>query len=204
MSTLREAFVDEIKDLYHAEKQLIRALPKLAKNAANSDLREALDAHLEQTEQHVTRLEEVFGHLEERVKAKMCAGMAGIIEEGSEILGEEFDDDVMDAAIIAAAQRAEHYEIAAYGTAAAWADALGLAEVAELLGQTLEEEKAADQKLTALAEQGINAAAISGNGQSEVDESEEDQESPASRTKVSRAGNGGMNSRRKMAAGKRK
>jgi ferritin-like metal-binding protein YciE len=164
MSTLREAFVDEIKDLYHAEKQLIRALPKLSKNAASSELREALDSHLEQTEQHVTRLEEVFEHLDERVRAKACAGMAGIIEEGSDILGEEFDEDVMDAAIIAAAQRAEHYEIAAYGTATAWAGALGLSEVAELLGQTLEEEKAADQKLTALAEQGINAAATSGNG----------------------------------------
>jgi ferritin-like metal-binding protein YciE len=167
MATLREAFVNEIKDLYHAEKQLIRALPKLSKNAANSDLRDALDAHLEQTEQHVNRLEEVFEHLDERVRAKACAGMAGIVEEGSEILQEEFDDDVMDAAIIAAAQRAEHYEIAAYGTAAAWAEALGLAEVADLLGQTLEEEKAADQKLTELAEKGINAAATSGNGETE-------------------------------------
>lgn len=167
MATLREAFVNEIKDLYHAEKQLVRALPKLSKSAANSDLREALDAHLEETEQHVSRLEEVFEHLDERVKAKACAGMAGIVEEGSEILAEEFDDDVMDAAIIAAAQRAEHYEIAAYGTAAAWAEALGLTEVADLLGRTLEEEKAADQKLTQLAEKGINAAATTGNGEPE-------------------------------------
>ena len=118
--------------------------------------------------------------------------MAGIVEEGSDVLAEEFDEDVMDAAIIAAAQRAEHYEIAAYGTAAAWAEALGLAEVADLLGQTLEEEKAADQKLTELAERGINAAATSGNGQSK-DES-------------ARATNGRAHGRRKMAAaaGKRK
>jgi ferritin-like metal-binding protein YciE len=188
MATLREAFVNEIKDLYHAEKQLIRALPKLSKSAANSDLRAALDAHLEETEQHVSRLEEVFEHLDERASGKACAGMAGIVEEGSEILREKFDDDVMDAAIIAAAQRAEHYEIAAYGTAASWAEALGLAEIADLLGQTLEEEKAADQKLTELAEQGINAAATSGNGSTE----------PQS----DRANNGGAQRRRKMAAGK--
>jgi ferritin-like metal-binding protein YciE len=185
MSTLREALINEVKDLYHAEKQLVRALPKLSKGAANSELRNALDAHLEQTEEHVNRLEQVFEHLDERIRAKTCPGMAGIVEEGSEILEEEFEDDVMDAAIIAAAQRAEHYEIAAYGTAAAWAEALGLSEVADLLGQTLEEEKAADEKLTALAEQGINAAATSGNGEPESLE----------------AASGRSNGRRKMAVG---
>lgn len=191
MATLREAFVNEIQDLYHAEKQLVRALPKLSKGAANTNLRKALDAHLEQTEQHVSRLEEIFEHLDEQVKAKACAGMAGIVEEGSEILQEDLGDDVMDAAIIAAAQRAEHYEIAAYGTAAAWAEALGLAEVADLLSETLEEEKAADLKLSELAEQGINAAATAGNGQGEPE---------AERTASGRA-----NSRGKAAmSGKRK
>jgi ferritin-like metal-binding protein YciE len=165
MSNLREALVDEIRDLYHAEKQLIRALPKLSKGASSPDLREALDSHLEETEQHVARLEEVFEHLGERVRAKTCPGMAGIVEEGSDMLGEDFEEEVMDAAIIAAAQRAEHYEMAAYGTAAAWAKALGMGEVADLLTETLEEEKSADEKLSRLAEQGINAAASAGNGQ---------------------------------------
>jgi ferritin-like metal-binding protein YciE len=169
-TTLRDALLDEIRDLYHAERQLVRALPKLSKGAASPDLREALDAHLDQTERHITRLEDVFEHLEERVRAKSCAGMAGIVEEGADILQEDFGDDVMDAAIIAAAQRAEHYEIAAYGTAAAWAKALGLSEVATLLAETLEEEKAADSKLTGLAEQGINAAATNGE---EADDEEE-------------------------------
>ena len=164
-STLRSALVNEIRDLYHAEKQLVKALPKLSKGATSPDLKEALDAHLEETEGHVDRLEKVFDALGERARAKSCAGMAGIVEEGSNTLDEDFDDEVMDAAIIAAAQRAEHYEIAAYGTAAAWADALGLDEAAELLSSILDEEKAADEKLTTLAERGINASATSGDGE---------------------------------------
>lgn len=187
-TTLRDAFVDEIRDLYHAEKQLVKALPKLSKSAANASLRDALDAHLDQTETHVSRLEQVFEHLDERVKAKACAGMAGIIEEGSDILGERFDDAVMDAAIIAAAQRAEHYEIAAYGTATAWAKTLGLTEVADLLGQTLEEEKSADQTLTELAEQEINAAAA--NGQAEADEESDEDEVTSTRSTAGRMENG--------------
>lgn len=158
-STLRDALLDEVRDLYHAEKQLVKALPKLAKGASNPDLREALEAHLDETEQQVSRLEQVFEHLGEPARAKTCAGMAGIIEEGAETLGKDLDGAVMDAAIVAAAQRAEHYEMAAYGTAAAWAEALGLPEVAALLIETLEEERAADEKLTALAEEGLNEAA---------------------------------------------
>jgi ferritin-like metal-binding protein YciE len=204
MSTLREALVNEIRDLYHAEKQLVRALPKMSKGATNADLKEALDAHLEETEQQVTRLEQVFEHLEERVRAKTCPGMAGIIEEGSETLGEDFEDDVMDAAIIAAAQRAEHYEIAAYGTAAAWAEALGLSDVAELLNETLEEEKAADQKLTALAEQGINSAATAGGDEETEGEEDEEPAMVSARSASSRPGSGSSGSRAANGRGKRK
>jgi ferritin-like metal-binding protein YciE len=176
-NTLRDALIDEIRDLYHAEKQLLKALPKLAKGATSEELVDALQSHLGETEEQVNRLEQAFEHLGEKVRAKTCAGMAGIIEEGSDTLEEDFEDDVMDAAIIAAAQRAEHYEIAAYGTAAAWAEALGEAEVAALLTETLNEEKAADEKLTGLAEAGINAAATAGEGES--DEEDEGMSTPS-------------------------
>jgi ferritin-like metal-binding protein YciE len=182
-STLRDAFIDEVRDLYHAEKQLVKALPKLVKGATNSNLKMALENHLGETQQQVSRLEDVFGLLGEPVRAKTCAGMAGIIEEGADALGEDFEGAVMDAAIIASAQRAEHYEIAAYGTAAAWADSLGLSDVSALLNETLAEEKAADQKLSALAEQGINEAATAGEdedeGEDEDDEEAEDEDEPA-------------------------
>ena len=160
--TLQDALIDEVRDLYHAEKQLVKALPRMAKAATSDALRDAIESHLAETETQVSRLEQVFDLLEEKPRAKMCAGMAGIIEEGSDLLKEGGGDAVLDAGIIAAAQRAEHYEIAAYGTTAAWAEALGLGEVADLLRETLDEEKAADEKLSALAEAGINAAARAG------------------------------------------
>lgn len=178
--TLHEMLVDEIKDLYHAEKQLTKALPKLAKAATHEDLREAFETHLEETREQITRLEEVFEALGEKVKAKPCAGMAGIIEEGSDTMKEDAEGAVMDAALIAAAQRAEHYEICAYGTCVEWARLLGLDEVASLLEQTLEEEKATDKKLTMLAEQEINQAAVAA-GQEDEEEDEEEEEAPASR-----------------------
>jgi len=178
-STLRDAFIDEVRDLYHAEKQLVKALPKLVKGATNSDLKVALENHLGETQQQVSRLEDVFGLLGEPVRAKTCAGMAGIIEEGADALGEDFEGAVMDAAIIASAQRAEHYEIAAYGTAAAWADSLGLSDVSALLNETLAEEKAADQKLSALAEQGINEAATAGEDGEDEDEGEDEDDEEA-------------------------
>ena len=178
--TLQEMLVDEIRDLYHAEKQLIKALPKLAKAASHDDLREGFQTHLEETREHVTRLEEVFEALGEKVRAKNCPGMAGIIEEGSELIQEEDPGAVMDAGLIASAQRAEHYEITAYGTCVAWARLLGMDEVVSLLEQTLEEEKATDKKLTALAEQEVNPSAAS-EGQSEEEE-EEEQPSRARRT----------------------
>lgn len=172
--TLHEMLVDEIKDLYHAEKQLTKALPKMAKAANHEDLREAFEMHLEETHEQITRLEEVFEALGEKVKAKPCAGMAGIIEEGQDTMKEDAEGAVMDAALIAAAQRAEHYEIGAYGTCVEWARLLGLDEVASLLEATLEEEKAADQKLTALAESEINQAAVA-EGQSDEEEEEEEE-----------------------------
>jgi len=157
--TLHDAFLDELRDSYDAEKQLTKALPKLAKAASNPQLRQAFEAHLKETEGHVQRLERVFESLDEKVRGKHCDGIAGIIEEGKAIMEEEFDDSAMDACLIAAGQRAEHYEMAAYGTLVAWAKAMGHTEAAKLLQQTLNEEKAADKKLSDLAESGINQSA---------------------------------------------
>ena len=157
--TLHDAFIDELRDLYDAEKQLTKALPKLAKASSNPDLRGAFESHLEETRGHVERLEEVFGSLDEKVRGKHCDGIAGIIEEGKSIMDEDFDEITMDACLIAAGQRAEHYEMAAYGTLVAWAQAMGHTEAAKLLQQTLDEEKAADRKLSGLAEGGINQSA---------------------------------------------
>jgi len=188
--TLHEMLVDEIRDLYHAEKQMTKALPRMAKAATNEDLREAFETHLEETQEQVSRLEEVFEALNEKVKAKPCPGMAGILEEGSETLKEDADGAVMDAAIIAAAQRAEHYEIGAYGTCAEWARLLGLEEVVSLLEQTLEEEKATDKKLTMLAESEINPAAVA-EGQSEEGEDDgEDGQEQASASRGRKQGRG--------------
>ena len=155
---LRDAFLDEIRDIYHAEKQLLKALPKLAKAASDNELRGALDNHLAETENQISRLEQVFELVGAKAETKTCAGMAGIIEEGSDVLDQE-SGPTLDALIIASAQRAEHYEIAAYGTVAAWAEGLGYTDAAELLRETLDEEKTADETLTGLAEAGINAAA---------------------------------------------
>lgn len=154
--TLHDAFIDELRDTYDAEKQLIKALPKMAKAASSPDLRSAFEAHLEETRGQVARLEQVFESLDEKVRGKHCDGIAGIIEEGKAVMEEDFDDATLDACLIAGGQRAEHYEMAAYGTLVAWARTMGHAEAATLLQQTLDEEKAADEKLSALAEGGIN------------------------------------------------
>lgn len=183
-NTLRDALVDEVRDLYNAEKQLIKALPKMAKAASSDELRAALESHLEETQGQVTRLERVFELLDEKPRGKHCAGMAGIIEEGAETLEEDLDGAVLDASIIAAGQRAEHYEIAAYGTVIAWAEALELSEVAEALTETLDEEKAADETLSALAEAGINEAATAGDGNETEDEDEEEEEEEAEPVKA--------------------
>lgn len=157
--TLHDAFLDELRDAYDAEKQLTKALPKLAKAATSPVLRDAFQSHLEETQGHVERLEEVMEGLGEKVRGKHCDGIEGIIEEGKSVMEEEFDEVTMDACLIAAGQRAEHYEIAAYGTLVAWARAMGHTEAADLLQETLNEETAADEKLTALAEAGINQEA---------------------------------------------
>jgi ferritin-like metal-binding protein YciE len=170
-STLHDAFVDELRDTYDAEKQLVKALPKLAKAATSDDLREAFESHLEETQGHVERLERVFESLDEQVRGKHCEGIAGIIEEGKAIMEEDFDEAALDACLIAAGQRAEHYEMAAYGTLVSWARGMGHREAEKLLQKTLDEEKAADKKLTALAEGGINTAAVS-NAHPDGDEGE--------------------------------
>lgn len=158
-NTLHDAFLDELRDMYHAEKQLTSALPKLAKKAKNPDLADAFQSHLAETENHVTRLEQVFEELGETAKAKTCEGMKGIISEANEMIGESFDEQTMDAVLIASAQRAEHYEIAAYGTLVTWARTMEHDSAADLLQQNLDEEKAADEKLTDIAESGVNEQA---------------------------------------------
>jgi ferritin-like metal-binding protein YciE len=157
--TLHDAFIDELRDTYDAERQLTKALPKLAKAASSDELREAFESHLEETRGQIERLESVFASLDEKVRGKHCDGIEGIIEEGKSIMEEDFDEATMDACLIAAGQRAEHYEMAAYGTLVAWARAMGHGDAADLLQQNLDEEKAADEKLSALAEAGINRQA---------------------------------------------
>ena len=158
---LKELYIDELKDLYSAENQLVKALPKIAKAAASSELRKGFEEHLEQTKEHVERLEQIFEMLGESPKGKKCKGMEGLIEEGSEVSEEGFEGAVLDAGLIGAAQRVEHYEIAAYGTARAFPEVLGHKEHVSLLEQTLEEEEATDEKLTELS-QTINEQANSG------------------------------------------
>jgi len=173
-ATLRDAFIDELRDTYDAEKQLTKALPRLAKAATSPKLREAFETHLEETRGQIERLEQVFQGLEEKVRGKHCDGIAGIIEEGKSIMEEDFDDKTMDACLIAAGQRAEHYEMAAYGTLVAWASALGESEAAKLLQQTLDEEKAADETLSALAEGGINQGAADASQSPDDQDDQED------------------------------
>jgi ferritin-like metal-binding protein YciE len=179
--TLHDAFVDELRDTYDGERQLTKALAKLAKSATAPQLKEAFQSHLEETQAQIQRLEQVFETLEEKARGKHCDGIAGIIEEGKAIMEEDFDDATIDACLIAAGQRAEHYEMAAYGTLVAWARALGHDEAADLLQQTLDEEKAADEKLSELAEGGINqSAADAGAGEEDdEDDAEEDDEEEA-------------------------
>jgi ferritin-like metal-binding protein YciE len=168
--TLHDAFIDELRDTYDAERQLTKALPKLAKAATSPQLREAFEAHLEETLGQIERLEKVFETLDEKVRGKHCDGIAGIIEEGKSIMEEDFDEVTMDACLIAAGQRAEHYEMAAYGTLVAWARAMGHTDAADLLEETLDEEKAADEKLSALAEGGINQGAANAGSSDDDDE----------------------------------
>ena len=161
LDNLRKLFVEELRDLYSAENQLVKALPKMATGASSEELKQALEDHLEQTQGHVERLEEVFEQLDETPKGKTCKAMKGLVEEGSEILEEDGEDSVVDAGIIAAAQKVEHYEIASYGTVRAWAGLLGENEAAEVLQETLDEEGEANKLLNKLAQDIVNPEALS-------------------------------------------
>jgi ferritin-like metal-binding protein YciE len=172
---LKELYIDELKDIYNAESQLVKALPKMAKAASSDDLRKGFEGHLEQTRGHVQRLEQIFKALGEKPSGKKCKGMEGLVAEGQEMMDEDFEDDLMDAALISAAQRVEHYEIAAYGTVRTYAELLGEENAVTLLEQTLQEEKETDQKLTDLASD-INVKAMGENSKNASEE--EDEESP--------------------------
>ena len=165
MNSLQDAFLHELKDIYNAEKQLTRALPKMAKAAEDEELRSLFQEHLEQTRGQILRLERVFEQVGKTARGEKCEGMAGIIEEGQSVIDQDAEPETMDAMLIGAAQKAEHYEIASYGTMCAWAEQLGMRDAASLLQQNLAEEKETDQKLTAFAEQRKNAQAAQGTMQ---------------------------------------
>lgn len=175
LESLRDLLVAEIKDLYSAEKQLTKALPKMAKAATNPELKAGFEEHLEQTKGHVERLERVAEILGEKPTGKTCNGMKGLIEEGSEMIEEDAEPEVKDAGLISAAQRVEHYEIAGYGTVRTYAELLGEEDIVELLEETLNEEKETDEKLTGLAQE-INV------------EAESEEEEPAEESSPSRGG----------------
>jgi ferritin-like metal-binding protein YciE len=156
---LKNLYIEELRDLYDAENRLVKALPKLAKAAESEELRAGFEEHLEQTKGHVDRLPQIFESLDERPGGKKCAAMIGLIQEGQDILDEDFEDGVKDAALISAARRVEHYEIAAYGCVKTWAGLLGETQAQSLMEQTLNEEKEADEKLTELSS-GINLEAV--------------------------------------------
>jgi ferritin-like metal-binding protein YciE len=168
IDSLETLLTNELRDLLDAENRLTKTLPKMAKAASNTELRTAIQDHLGETEEHVTRVEKALKILGAPAKAKPCHGIRGIIEEGSEMMQEDYEEDALkDAAIIGAAQRSEHYEIAAYGTVLAYAKQLGQNQIITLLKPTLEEEKAADEKLTQIAERVVNADAAQGEGEDE-------------------------------------
>jgi ferritin-like metal-binding protein YciE len=179
-TSLRELFVEELRDMYDGEKQLTRALTKMAKEAGASELREAFASHLQETEKQVTRLEQVFRSIGETARGKKCDGIQGIVEEGKKAM-EELEGAVLDAALIAGAQKVEHYEIASYGTLAYFAELLGEGKAKDLLGETLQEEKAANDKLTQIAKSRVNREALMNAGSEE--EFASHQASPGARAK---------------------
>jgi ferritin-like metal-binding protein YciE len=159
LDSLRTLWIEEMRDLYNAENQLLKALPKIAKKAATPELKKAFESHLGETRTHVSRIEQIFDRLGKKPSGKTCKAMKGLVEEGSEMIKEKGPASVLDAGIIAAAQRVEHYEIAGYGVARTFASILGEAEAADLLQETLDEEGAADKKLTEIAEGIVNEEA---------------------------------------------
>jgi ferritin-like metal-binding protein YciE len=162
MESLQELLVEEMRDIYNAEKQLLKALPKMAKTATNPQLKKAFETHTRETEGHVQRLEKAFEKLGKKASGKKCAAMEGLIEEGKEMMGEDMDEETMDAALIAIAQKVEHYEIASYGTVRTWAQQVGDDQLARVLQQTLDEEGKTDKLLTQLAES-VNVQAAQPN-----------------------------------------
>jgi ferritin-like metal-binding protein YciE len=160
LDTLEKLYISELRDLYSAENQLVKALPKMAKGASSAELREAFEKHLEQTKGHVERLEQIFNQLDESPKGKICHGMKGLVKEESEILKEDGDESVLDAGIIVAAQKVEHYEIASYGSVCTFARLLGKDDAAKLLQSTLDEESEANEVLNQLAESVVNSEAL--------------------------------------------
>lgn len=175
MNTLKDLYLDELKDIYDAESQIVKALPKMAKEATNEELRAAIELHLDQTQTQIERLEQVFEELGEKAKGGKCEATKGLLEEAKNMMADAEDDDTRDAAIIAAAQKVEHYEIATYGTLRTYAELLGHDEQAELLQETLDEEKETDENLTELAVSCINIEA------NESDEEEEEESKNANR-----------------------
>lgn len=173
MESLRDLFLEQIKDIYSAEQQITKALPKMAKAASSNELQSAFRQHLEMTQEQVRRLDQIFHDLGKTSKGKKCKGMEGLIEEGEEMIKDFDDPEVRDAGLIAAAQRVEHYEISAYGTARTYARMLGEERAADLLQQTLQEEGETDKKLTELAENSINLRARE-KGDSQEEEEEEE------------------------------
>jgi ferritin-like metal-binding protein YciE len=159
LDSLQKLYIEELRDLYNAENQLLKVLPKMAKHASHQELKQAFETHLEQTQEHVERLDDIFKKLDQKPTGKTCKAMKGLIEEGSEIMKEDGEESVLDAGLIAAAQRVEHYEIAGYGTVRTFANMLGETEAAELLQQTLDEEGETDKLLTELAESVVNVEA---------------------------------------------
>jgi ferritin-like metal-binding protein YciE len=180
MNHLQELLIEDLKDLYNAEQQLLKALPKMAKKASSPDLKQAFVMHTRETEGQVKRLEQVFQALGSKAKGKTCHAMKGLIEEGNELMGEDIEPDVLDAGLIGAAQKVEHYEMAGYGTARTYARLLGNEQAARLLQQTLDEEGQTDKKLTALAESHINVEAA------DMDDSDVAMQQSSSRSSRSR------------------
>ena len=189
ITSLRDLYVEQLRDLYDGENQIIKALPKMIESTESEELRSALEEHLEITRQQAQRLETIFEGLGENAKGEKCKGMEGIIKEGSEVVKEDMSDTVKDAAIIAAAQRVEHYEIAGYGTVRTYADLLGEEQAVELLQQTLDEEKEADEKLSQLAEE-INVEAEEGEGEEGGSEMESEETAKPRRSAKSTAKKG--------------
>ncbi len=172
LNTLEDLFIDELKDVYNAENQIVKALPKMAKVASSPELGDAFREHLEVTKGQIDRLDQIFANMEIKSRGKKCAGMEGILEEGKEMMNQAADPSVKDAGLISSAQRVEHYEMAAYGTLRTYAEMLGYDDAAQLLQETLDEEEQADQKLSQLAESLINVQAAHEDGEYDMDDEE--------------------------------